>query len=338
MSKALLNNPDAQLIGAFLQAGDNFVSGNDLARKLAISRPAVWARLQRLETAGFAFEAVRNRGHRLREIPSCVHPALLDWWAHVNQLSLPFLYFPSIDSTNTEAERQFQQGRNAPFIVVSSEQTAGRGRRGRTWISDAADNLYLTLALEPQLPAQILSGFTLWAGIHLAQGLNKFLDRKQGAGQNNAIMLKWPNDLEYDGRKVGGLLAEAKSDSDGIRQLIVGFGLNVSAAPQIDRGGALAQIADIPAICLNQLAVNCACWLLSAYDAVLQGVDKRGWDLPMAYACLDNLKGKSVQAYRNNETISGIANGITPTGGLILQQQDYSSIVVEAGEVTLQAQ
>jgi BirA family biotin operon repressor/biotin-[acetyl-CoA-carboxylase] ligase len=338
MSGATINNPDARLLGALLEAGDNFVSGNDLAHLLGISRPAVWARLQRLESAGFKFQAVRNRGHRLLQQPASLHPALLDWWAHVKGISFPFLYFPTIDSTNTEAERQFQDGRNAPFVVVSSQQTAGRGRRGRTWISESADNLYLTLALEPQLSPRILSGFTLWAGIHLARGLNAGFMTQVKEGEDRAIGLKWPNDLESGGRKLGGLLTEAKSDSDGIRQLVVGFGLNVGMRPQLERGIALAEIAAGKTIGLSRLAVDCASWLIEAYDAMLNGKDADGLSLPEAYAQLDALDGKVVQAYRNREKITGKAAGVDTSGALLLLQCTGGRVAVDAGEVTLQAE
>ncbi len=338
MNGEFINNPDARLLGAFLEAGDSFVSGNDLAHLLGISRPAVWARLKRLESAGFKFEAVRNRGHRLQQQPVSLHPALLDWWAHVKGMSLPFLFFPSIDSTNTEAERQFQDGRKAPFVIVSSQQTAGRGRRGRTWISESADNLYLTLALEPHLSPRVLSGFTLWAGIHLARGLNSIFVTEVKNGKDGAIGLKWPNDLESSGRKLGGLLTEAKSDSDGIRQLIVGFGLNVGKRPQLERGIALAEITSDITIGLSRLAVDCASWLVEAYDAIMNGKDANGLALPEAYAQLDSLNGKIVQAYRNREKITGVAVGVDASGALLLQQDDGDRLAVDAGEVTLQAE
>jgi len=338
MSKQIPANPDARLVGAFIAAGDSFVSGNDLASLLGISRPAVWARLQRLEATGFQFEAVRNKGHRLLKQPSVLHPALLDYWACSRNLDLSFLYFPTIDSTNTEAERQFQQGRAAPFAIASSEQTAGRGRRGRTWISESAENLYLTLALEPNMSPQLLSGLTLWAGIHLARGLNgHYLCSKKTTVATREIELKWPNDLEWEGRKLGGLLTEAKSDSDGIRQLVIGLGLNVGLRPHLERGVALADITGKQAICLNRLAVDCVRWLTDAYAALLAGQDCNGLALADAYAPLDRLRGKDVQAFRHRESLIGEACGIDQRGALLLRQVNGEVVAIDAGEVTLQA-
>ena len=128
------------------------------------------------------------------------------------------LRFPCLDSTNAEAKRRLAQGRPSGFAVVAGEQTAGRGRQGRSWISPPGSGIYLTLTQRAShdLPEQ---GFvSIVAGVAVAEWLERY---------GVLVGLKWPNDLRVNGRKVGGILCE-RHDQD----LIIGVGVNWSASPQ----------------------------------------------------------------------------------------------------------
>ena len=192
--------------------------------QLGISRPAIHAKLEKLREQGFIFEAVRNRGYRLTQEPEVLHPALLRYYLQDAAAELDVLYFPVIDSTNSEAERQISYGRNSPFAIASSCQTKGRGRLGRDWYSASADNLYLSVLFEPNIPPQQLQHFTLWAGITICRALQPFTPKAK-------LQIKWPNDLHCDGRKFAGMLTEAKMDSDSLRSIVFGIGINLNSNP-----------------------------------------------------------------------------------------------------------
>jgi BirA family biotin operon repressor/biotin-[acetyl-CoA-carboxylase] ligase len=126
-----------------------------------------------------------------------------------------------LDSTNSESERQLAHGEEAPFVVIAQSQTAGRGRLGRKWHSSDKGNIYLSLALRPFILPERLKPFTLWMGLALCRAIEGYLKIKLG--------LKWPNDiLSPDGKKIAGILTEARLDVDTVRDLIFGLGLNIS--------------------------------------------------------------------------------------------------------------
>src|SRR5690606_18217155 len=125
------------------------------------------------------------------------------------------------DSTNDEAARQLAAGRTAPFVILARKQTRGRGRLGRAWHSEANGNLYASFAFRPRVPPGRMAVFTLWMGVSICELIANFTHLQPG--------IKWPNDILFDGRKAGGMLTEARIDSDQIRDLIFGLGLNVNA-------------------------------------------------------------------------------------------------------------
>ena len=134
--KLISSDPDAvAILSKLLNNPDKFTSGSELSSILGVSRPAVWAKLEKLRDQGFEVEALRNRGYRILEQPLHHNAQLLEYATLTKGCAIPCLYFPEIDSTNSEAERQISYGRQAPFAVVSSSQTKGTGRQGRAWFS-----------------------------------------------------------------------------------------------------------------------------------------------------------------------------------------------------------
>ena len=319
------------ILKALLDAPDEFVSGSLLAAQLDISRPAIHGKLEKLRNQGFAFEAVRNRGYRLTQEPEVVHPALVRYYLQATATAIDLLYFPVIDSTNSEAERQISYGRNSPFAIASSCQTKGRGRLGREWYSASADNLYLSVLFEPNIPPQQLQHFTLWAGITICRALQPFTPTAK-------LQIKWPNDLHCDGRKFAGMLTEAKMDSDSLRSIIFGIGINLnsnsSKFPKELRSIATSLCAingqELP---INQVAARVLQAINQAYEACIH--NKTAETLADAWAPLSSLNGKSVTALQGDKKISGIASGIDASGALLLAQPDGSTIPVRAGDVTL---
>ena len=212
------------IVTALLAAGEAFVSGSLLAKQLGVSRPAVHGKLDKLRDEGFEVEAIRNRGYRISKLPEVLHPALLRCALDRIGSQIGLLYFPVVDSTNSEAERRIASGQPSPFAIVASSQTHGRGRLGRVWQSNSTENLYLSVLFEPNIPPQQLQHFTLWAGICICRQLQSFVPQAP-------LKIKWPNDLHCQGRKFAGMLTEAKIDADGIRSIVFGLGLNINSNP-----------------------------------------------------------------------------------------------------------
>jgi len=320
------------IIDALIESGEAYVSGSRLAEQLGVSRPAVHGKLEKLREEGFAVEAVRNRGYRLVSRPEILHPALLRALLDRAGSRIGLFCFTRIDSTNSEAERRIASAEASPFAVVSSGQTSGRGRLGRVWHSDSADNLYLSVLFEPNIPPQQLQHFTLWAGISICRRLQTFVP---GAD----LKIKWPNDLHFEGRKFAGMLTEAKLDADGIRHIISGLGLNVNSQPEsypeAIRGIATSlQAIGCRPLPLNEVAAGVILAIEEAYDICIEKLETTD-TLAEAWHPLDALSGKPVTAILRNQEISGMACGIDQSGALLLELPDGRVEPIRAGDVTL---
>lgn len=199
-----------------LQDG-HFHSGEELGERLAISRAGVWKRLQRLETEmGLKVCAVKGRGYRLAQ------PLLLLDAERLNQAGLPWSVqvFDTLESTNSTAQRLAAAEPEKGLVVLAERQTAGRGRRGRQWVSPYGENLYLSLALPVTGGMRQLEGVSLVVGLAIVESL---------AGLGIAgLGLKWPNDVLVDQQKLAGILLELSGNPDDCGQLIIGIGLNIN--------------------------------------------------------------------------------------------------------------
>lgn len=318
---------DGSILRAFLDADGDAVSGDRLARELGVSRVAVWARLAKLRREGFRFTASPRKGYRLTATPRALHPALMD--AHLRRLrvAMPCAVLDQIDSTNSEAERRLAAGDEAPFAVLALRQTAGRGRLGRRWHSDQAGNLYLSLAFRPFIETTRLSPFTLWMGLALCAHLEK--------AQGIRLGLKWPNDLlAADGRKVAGMLTEARIDADRVRDLVFGLGLNIGTRPA-ELGEIASSLRDAgeKALDANAVAAGVIAALTEAWESFEDGSFRRSFT--KLHARYDCLAGQRVRVTLRGKPIAGVAEGIDDSGALLLRLPNGKRTAVASGEVTL---
>ncbi len=309
----------------------NWVSGTALAAKLGVSRVAIWQQMEKLRAAGFGFEAQRARGYRLTQRPPALHAPLIETQLKVRPKNFSLLVLDEIDSTNDEAARQLGAGRPAPFAVLARRQTRGRGRFGRVWHSEANGNLYASFAFRPRVAPERMQTFTLWMGVNICELLANFAQLKPA--------LKWPNDILFGGRKAGGMLTEARVDSDQIRDLVFGLGLNVNS-PAGDwpgdlarRAVSLAEVTGAP-LDLNRLAAALIGRVLLAYDTFADGEHVKTFaDLWNRY---DILRGKPVGLLEGGRRHHGTVTGVDDEGALVLRDGHGHTHRFRAGEVTLE--
>ncbi|MBL9216752.1 MAG: biotin--[acetyl-CoA-carboxylase] ligase [Opitutaceae bacterium] len=321
---------EVTILRELLAAESGQVSGARLAKLLGISRVAVWMQLQKLTRQGFVFEALRSRGYRLVRTPDQLHPALIQAYLGGRARAPQLVCLGTVDSTNSEAERQLAAGGSVPLVILARAQTAGRGRRGRTWHSPAAGNLYCTFVFRPKLEPARLQDFTLWMGLNVCELVSNFCKIEPG--------LKWPNDLLVKGRKAGGMLTEARVDADQIRDLVFGLGLNLnvrSADLPKDLQRTAISLADAVGapLDLNRFAAALIGRVLAAYAAFLEGGYRDKFaDL---WRRFDVLRGRPVTVIQGSRTVAGTATGIDDEGSLIVRLATGRSERFRAGEVTL---
>jgi BirA family biotin operon repressor/biotin-[acetyl-CoA-carboxylase] ligase len=263
-----MSSTETTILRALIEKENGFVSGSVLARSLGMSRVAVWQHMEKMRSHGFEFEAVRARGYRLIKRPDNVYPDLIHAYLASRKLTFDLIYNEEVDSTNDEAARQLAAGREAPFIVVATRQTKGRGRFGRVWHSEANGNLYISFAFRPKLEPARMQTFTLWMGINLCELIANFTRATPG--------LKWPNDILFEGRKAGGMLTEARIDADQIRDLVFGLGLNLNSdaeswpATLNRRAISLSEYTQTP-LDINKFTAALIGRVLDAYDQFVSG-------------------------------------------------------------------
>jgi BirA family biotin operon repressor/biotin-[acetyl-CoA-carboxylase] ligase len=213
-----------ELVLAFLaEAGDEFVSGEAISGKLGLTRAAVWKHVNSLRAAGYRIEAVPARGYRLAEVPDRLTALELRPLLNTHDLGRELHCYDELGSTNDRAKELAEEGAEHGEVVVAEAQTAGRGRRGREWVSPARRNLYFSVILRPELPPSRAAELTLVASIAIC-------DAARQAGVDAGI--KWPNDLLASGKKLAGILTELAAEPDRVHWAVVGVGVNVNARPE----------------------------------------------------------------------------------------------------------
>ena len=330
VKKTAKEDPSTYLLRTLLAASPYFVSGSILADRLKMTRVAVWGRIDKLRSEGIEIEAARNRGYRLEAEPDRLNKHLLEAWMRERRTSCAVSVFDSLDSTNSEAERQLATGRETPFAILANSQEKGRGRLGRRWHSPPAGNVYLSTAFRPEVPAFKLQLLTLWLGIRLCRLLR--------SETGSELMVKWPNDLVSGDRKTGGILTEASIDPERVLTLTFGLGLNVNSTPNRFTKD-LKKIANSlrnetgQTFRLHELTAKIIECILLGYDECLQGIDSR--KLQREWEYLDALSGRDVRIELGKESIQGKVLGINNTGALKLKLRNGRTRTLCSGDVTL---
>lgn len=205
-----------------------FHSGQALGAALGVTRSAVWKQLQHLEAdLGLSIHKVRGRGYQLAAPLTLLDPIEIGRLSPAYDWSV--LVLDSIDSTNAEALRAIERLQEAPFLVLAERQTAGRGRRGRKWVSPFAENVYFSLVLRIEGGMRQLEGLSLVVGLAVMQTLRELGISEAG--------LKWPNDVLVGQKKIAGILLELVGDPADVCHVVLGVGINVNMqmAGEIDQ-------------------------------------------------------------------------------------------------------
>jgi len=308
-----------------------FYSGQGLAAELGMSRAAIWKRLQAVQAElGLRIQAIPGRGYRLEHpIELFDADALLRAIPAEPRRRMASLHlFDRLDSTNAHLLSLAAQGAPTGSVCLAEQQTAGRGRRGRRWVSPFGSNIYLSVLWRFALAPVELSGLSLACGLAVRDALDQ-----QGV---SGVGLKWPNDLFYHGRKLAGLLLEVSGEAGGPTQVVVGLGLNTRLSP--DQAESIEQpwidLSQIPgggALERNRLTGALVGALLDTLDAY--GHEGLGPLIETWYRH-DIFYGRPVVLRDGERELRGVHTGIDPSGALLLSV-DGSIRTCHAGDLSL---
>jgi BirA family biotin operon repressor/biotin-[acetyl-CoA-carboxylase] ligase len=243
------------------------------------------------------------------------------------RLGTRFHYFAELDSTNTRARELAESGAAEGEIVIAESQTQGRGRLGRRWESPPLSNLYLSIVLRPGLPPKHAPQITLAAAVALVETVGSFLPRPP--------VIKWPNDILIDGKKLAGILTEAACDTECVQYVILGIGLNLNyraeTMPETLRQRATS-MADMAGENLSRETVLVR--LIHDLDRCYGELEESGFAaLRPRWEAHFGLRGRRVRVELGDQTIIGRAQGIDHEGALIVDTDDEQRRSIIAGDV-----
>lgn len=311
-----------------------YVSGQELCEQFNVSRTAVWKAVEQLKKEGYSIEAVRNRGYRLCEnIGEVFNKAEIDAEMDTKYIGRNSYFYNVIGSTNTEAKRLAEEGACDGTLLVADAQTAGKGRRGREWISPAGANIYLTLLLKPEFQPDKAPMLTLLMALAIAEGIKRYAEDIEKVKD---IGIKWPNDIVINGKKVCGILTEMGVEQDYIQYVVIGAGINVKkqefsseiaerAISLEDEFGAVFSRSRLVGYIMKAFEKH--------YDRFKKTTDMS--DVRDAYEKVLVNKGREVRVLDPKGEYDGIAVGINDTGELLVQLEDGSVREIYAGEVSV---
>jgi BirA family biotin operon repressor/biotin-[acetyl-CoA-carboxylase] ligase len=327
--ETLPGTTDRRVAGLLRLLADNatiVISGARIAREIGVSRSTVWRWVERLRELGVKVKGQAATGYFLEKVPDVLSPDMLKRQLKGTLYGKRIYHFFKTDSTNRVAFDLGHAGEPEGAIVLAEEQSAGRGRAGRTWHCERAAGIYVTLLLRPELAPVQAPLLTMMAGLSAHTAVE--------AVTGLAVDLKWPNDLVIRGKKAGGILTEMHAEPGRVRFVVVGIGLNVN---QERFPGELAGIATS----LRQetgkmqsrmeLLVRLLREFESDYNRFLRegiaGVIQR-FEVVSSYA-----HGKKVRVTSGTESYVGTTAGLGPEGLLQVEREDGRVVTVIAGDV-----
>lgn len=296
---------------------NDYISGEELAEKFGKSRAAVWKAIKALQKEGCVIEAVTNKGYLLCDDGNILNEAVIK--ARLKS-RVEVEYYEETDSTNNQAKRLINEGRNENLLVCAGMQTAGRGRQGKSFYSPEGSGIYMSLVIHPESSLQNAVTATTAAAVAVCRAIESLTDIKP--------QIKWVNDVYVDEKKICGILTEAVTDfeSGTVSSVIIGIGINITTADfpkDVENAGALninisrsrliAKVADE----LMQIA-------LGDYNAFID-----------YYRTHSMIIGRQITFFEKGTATTATALEIDETGGLIVKTEQGEIRTLRSGEITV---
>ena len=313
-----------------LRESDSHISGQELCERFGVSRTAIWKAINSLRDEGYEIEAVSNRGYVLKSLADTLRSEEIEGFLETKWLGRHILSFDTIDSTNNELRRRFE---NTPDIAdgtlaITGNQTNGRGRRGRSWNAPAESNIAMSFLLKPDFPPEKASMMTILAALSVAAAIEEVTDL---SGQ-----IKWPNDVLVNKKKCCGILTEMSCERDYINYAIVGIGINAntdSFPPEYGEHSSSLFLETGERVKRAQLAAA----VLKAFEGYYGSFVKVQSLEPFMEEYNGKLLGigNIVKVLDPKGEFTGTSRGINSQGELLVEKEDGSLTEIYAGEVSV---
>ncbi|MBE8563732.1 bifunctional biotin--[acetyl-CoA-carboxylase] ligase/biotin operon repressor BirA [Vibrio splendidus] len=303
-------------------ADGEFHSGEDLGEMIGVSRAAISKHIKGIQEWGLDIYRVQGKGYKLASRLDMLDQEKLSAVSRDASLEL----IPIIGSTNQhllERTSTLESG----SVCIAEYQAAGRGRRGREWVSPFGANLYLSMYWRLDAGMAAAMGLSLVVGVAVVEALEEM-----GV---EGVKLKWPNDLYHNDKKLAGILVELSGQSGGAAHIVIGLGLNLSMDPTTSGIGqpwtSLKEVCDGKVSDRNQLAQA----LINAWDKSLADYELKGMsNFVERWNRLDNFLGRNVRLIIGPREIEGVVQGIDEQGAVLLKTESGIESYI-GGEISL---
>lgn len=303
------------------------ISGAKIAKEIGVTRQQVWRWIEQLRQIGVRVKGHPRTGYHIERVPDILVPQMLSHRLYGTPFARRILHFFKVDSTNSVAMQLGESGEPHGAVVLAEEQTAGRGRAGRTWASEKSAGIYCSVLLRPPIPPAHAPLLTLVAGLAARDAAAEDLDALPD--------IRWPNDLLVGGRKFCGILTEMHAEPDRIHYAVVGIGINVNQSKMPADLAAIAtslRIEDGKTHSRFELLIR----LLQYFDRYYNQFLADG-ALPVLrrFAQVSSYyEGKRVRITTATETFTGTTAGLEPSGVLRVARDDGRGVeAVLSGDV-----
>lgn len=315
-----------KLIHLLVKNATVVVPGPKIASEIGVTRSTVWMWIEKLRALGVEIKGHPSSGYQLKKLPDILVPSLLRAELGENEIGHRMVHYFRTDSTNSVALRLAAEDAPHGTVVLAEEQTAGRGRFGRSWYSERSSGIYASVILRPPLSPSAAPALTLMAGVaaHRAVSLATGLP----------VDIRWPNDLLVDGKKVCGILTEMSAELDRLHAVVLGIGINVNhlEMPAELKGIATSlrmetqkfyPRAHILLTLLRELERHYRLLLDEGSPAIV-----RRWAAESSYA-----EGKRVRVLSNAGEFLATTAGLEPSGALRVRRDDGREESLLSGEI-----
>ena len=317
------------ILGLLKHNRPEYLSGEDICKSLNVTRTAVWKHIQTLREEGYVIDARSRTGYRLTGIPDRLLPAEIRDGLSTRVMGREIDYSAETASTNEVAKEGASKGAEEGLLVVTEEQTGGKGRLGRQWHAPRYKGIYFSLLLYPPVNPSRASQLTMLAAVSLASAIRSETGVEAG--------IKWPNDLLVRGRKICGILAELSAEVNRIGHLVIGMGINANQDPgdfpeelqdkatslKLESGRAVPRVRLLQAS-LESFEHWYGVWLEQGFEPVL-AVWKQ---MSVSLNC-------PVRIHTLDKSWDGWAEDVDSDGALLLRRPDGSLQRLVSGEVSL---
>ncbi len=321
--------PTYDLVLSYLKNNNNeWISGEYIARELNITRAAISKNIKKLKDAGYKIESTPKKGYRLidvsdkllsSEILPYLKTKIIDWKIFHKDLT---------ESTNTDAINLAKRNATDGTILITENQTCGKGRKSRQWYSADKKGIYLSMILRPDFSPEYLPRLTILTQVAIFKTIKHFIPAN--------VIIKWPNDILINTKKVSGILMEISATMDKINYAIIGIGMNINL-----------DLEDLP-LDFRYLATSLKivtgkifsrkeilAHFLNTFSALYQKINSPDfWEIINIWKKNSNIIGKQVEIELFNKSIRGIADNISNEGALVISTKNKSYRII-SGDVRI---